>query len=107
MQSPRGSGAISGMQPPSASSDKDTYYSSFHAIGKLLYAKRKSQNLTPQSRVSRYAELKVHFPRFTGDSSAPGPGSGDGRPPLAFVPETVMERCDMEVDAISTFVQVR
>lgn len=60
---------------------KDTYMSSFHALGKVLHAKR-----LPESDESRK-------------------GEGDPRGRLSFVPEEVLKRCEMEAEGLSAFVQ--
>lgn len=66
-----GKGAGTGM--------RDTFLTQFHALGKLLYAKR----------------------------GPPGEGAGDeeGRGPLTFVPEEVLSQGGMELDWALAFLQ--
>jgi hypothetical protein len=60
---------------------KDVFLSNFHAMGKLIFAKR-----------------------VEGGGGREG-GTSDGRPPLSFVPEVVVGQCDMGIDSLSAFVQ--
>ncbi|GAB5035278.1 cell cycle checkpoint protein rad17 [Nannochloropsis oceanica] len=63
---------------------KDAYTSNFHAIGKVLHAKRRSP-------LYRDVEGKE--------------GGQEARGRLAFVPEDVLGKCEMEVDGLATFIQ--
>ncbi len=63
---------------------KDAYMSNFHAIGKVLHAKRRSPLLQD-------VEGKE--------------GGQEARGSLAFVPEDVLGKCEMEVDGLATFIQ--
>lgn len=65
--------------------ERDTRLSTFHALGRILYAKRhpKSNNAAP-TRANRLAK--------------------DSRPPLQFVPEKVMEESDMELSGALYFL---
>jgi len=63
---------------------KDAYMSNFHAIGKVLHAKRRS---------SLYRDVEGKE------------GGQEARGRLAFVPEDVLGKCEMEVDGLATFIQ--
>ncbi|KAL3787880.1 hypothetical protein ACHAW5_001371 [Stephanodiscus triporus] len=79
---------------------KDSRLSAFHALGKLLYAKRKQRQ---PSRAAAWASVAV-------DASPPPAGGAtltswdDGRGPLEFVPEEVLSRTDMGLDSAITFL---
>ena len=64
--------------------EKDTKLSAFHALGKLLYAKR--QQIPQQSTNTIGLQCK------------------DDRPPLEFIPERVMEESSMGIDGSLTFL---
>jgi len=63
---------------------KDAYMSNFHAIGKVLFAKR--------------------YPPKEDEEGREGEREG-GRGRLSFVPEEVLGKCEMEVESSSTFIQ--
>jgi len=65
------------------SSDRDTRLSTFHALGKLLYAKRKMGEMPGTANV---------------------PNWNDDRPPLGFDPEKVMEHSDIELSGALSFL---
>lgn len=65
----------------------------FHALGKLLYAKR----APPDSAASDRAGGR--------STAAGGGGDGEGRGPLAFVPEEVLSQGGMELDWALAFLQ--
>lgn len=63
---------------------RDEKLNTFHALGKLLYAKR--------------------LPASTAATSIPSPWN-DGRPPMDFDPERVVERSDMELSGALSFLE--
>jgi cell cycle checkpoint protein len=67
---------------------RDQRLSSFHALGKLLYAKRYHPSLS--GKISSIQQRKH---------------PDDERPSLAFDPETVMEQSEMEVHGILHFLE--
>ncbi len=71
-------------------SKKDTKLSTFHALGKLLYAKRVDKQHPPQK-----GELDYHEPLW----------NRDRRPPLEFNPEQVLEEGDIGISGAISFVQ--
>lgn len=75
----------SGETRKSKRNDRDAKLSTFHALGKLLYAKRKR----PPSSLDNYSESK---PRK------------EQRPPLEFNPELVMEQSDIGLGGALTFL---
>jgi DNA polymerase III delta prime subunit len=75
----------------SSSSERDQKLSMFHALGKLLYAKREPQNSSLVSSIRHH----------------PTASSGDARdhlPPLTFDPEGVVEHCGIEVAGALSFL---
>jgi cell cycle checkpoint protein len=72
----------------SSSSERDQKLSMFHALGKLLYAKREQQN---SSLVSSVRHQKAS-------------DGVDHRPPLTFDPEGVVEHCGIEVAGALSFL---
>jgi hypothetical protein len=64
---------------------KDAYMSNFHAIGKVLYAKR--------------------YPLPPHEDEEGREEGEERRGKLSFVPEEVLGKCEMEVDSLSTFIQ--
>ncbi|CAN0384693.1 unnamed protein product, partial [Ectocarpus fasciculatus] len=71
---------------------RDTFLTQFHALGKLLYAKR----APPDS---------AGCDRAGGRPTARGGDGGEGRGPLAFVPEDVLSQGGMELDWALAFLQ--
>ncbi|CAN0550945.1 unnamed protein product, partial [Ectocarpus sp. 12 AP-2014] len=71
---------------------RDTFLTQFHALGKLLYAKR----APPDS------DGAGGWPMAGGGG---GDGGGEGRGPLAFVPEEVLSQGGMELDWALAFLQ--
>lgn len=63
---------------------RDTFLTQFHALGKLLYAKRGPPG---------------------GGGGGGGRGDGEGRGPLTFVPEEVLSQGGMELDWALAFLQ--
>ena len=72
--------------PEATSSDhpRDTQWTAFHALGKLLYAKRE--------------------PIETTKSALANNSTNGERPPLAFDPEQVLEHCDMDLGHALTYL---
>ena len=84
---------------------KDAKLSTFHALGKLLYAKRKQQ---PSGVVAVYSDDEEST---AGTSSNPATANidimskwDDGRGPLEFVPEDVLSRIDMGIGPALSFL---
>ena len=79
-------------------SQKDTKLSTFHALGKLLYAKRLAEKdvKTKQIRCgSSEGEINYHGCEW----------NRDRRPPLQFNPERVLEEGDIGISGAISFVQ--
>ena len=70
-------------------SDRDERLGTFHALGKLLYAKRKT-SCPPDTKESLPASLQKW---------------DDGRPPIDFDPERVLEQSDMELQGSLSFLE--
>ena len=82
---------------------KDAKLSTFHALGKLLYAKRKQPSRVNHSYDSDDSMAVDTSP----PSAAAASGSSkwdDGRGQLEFVPEDVLSRIDMCTEAAVTFL---
>lgn len=95
---PAGTGAGAGSGSGSTGTGKrDTFLSSFHALGKLLYAKRLSSAVGTVSAVENG--------RGGGGGGEGGAGGAEGRGALAFVPEEVLSQGGMEVDSAVAFLQ--
>lgn len=79
---------------------RDPFYSHFHAIGKLLYAKRSSASSSGRARdsgarirVSQKAKASAIF------------CVEDREDPLEFIPEEIMSQSGMAVDSALEFLQ--
>jgi cell cycle checkpoint protein len=74
----------------SITTKRDVKLSSFHALGKLLYAKRipKSEDFPPSP-----SSLQSHFDKWD-----------DGRGQLEFVPENVLDQTDMNTGSAISFL---
>lgn len=71
---------------------RDTRWTAFHALGKIMYAKR--EPITSNASTS--------------SSNGGGSGRGDDgfvRPPLTFDPEQVVEQCDMDLGHVLTYLE--
>lgn len=73
-------------------SHRDTKLSTFHALGKLLYAKR-----IPEYKLDSSISDEVSFHGCAWNT--------DRRPPLQFIPEEILERGDIGIDGALAFVQ--
>ncbi|CAB1110468.1 unnamed protein product [Ectocarpus sp. CCAP 1310/34] len=73
---------------------RDTFLTQFHALGKLLYAKRNPPD----------SDGAGGWPT-TGAGGERGDGGVEGRGPLAFVPEEVLSQGGMELDWALAFLQ--
>jgi cell cycle checkpoint protein len=87
-----------------SSTKKDAKLSTFHALGKLLYAKRKQ----PPSRV---VAIYSDDEESTAVTSNPATANidilskwDDGRGPLEFIPEDVLSRIDMGIGPALSFL---
>ncbi|KAL3810996.1 hypothetical protein ACHAXA_006548 [Cyclostephanos tholiformis] len=84
---------------------KDIRLSAFHALGKLLYAKRKQRQ--PTSRAVAWDSYDDEPPsRVTAFTPPARPLSlwDDGRGPLEFVPEEVLSHTDMDIYSAISFL---
>lgn len=81
----RGSKKTAAPEATSTEHIRDTQYTAFHALGKLLYAKR--ENTTALSNVCSNTQ------------------DTEERPPLNFVPEQVLEQCDMDLGHALTYLE--
>ena len=86
---------------------KDSRLSAFHALGKLLYAKRKRWQ--PSSRAAARDSDDDELSAAIDAPSLPAAGAplsswDDRRGPLEFVPEEVLSRTDMGVDSAMSFL---
>jgi cell cycle checkpoint protein len=70
-------------------SKRDVKLSTFHALGKLLYAKRKPRSQDPYSTTEKRTGVSAW---------------DDGRGPLDFVPEQVLEKTDMATSSAISFI---
>eukprot|EP01082_Thalassiosira_pseudonana_P016177 g14432.t1.1.5e17418c g14432 g14432.t1 contig9:1823127-1825962(-) len=70
-------------------SKRDVKLSTFHALGKLLYAKRKPRSQDPYSTTEKRTGISAW---------------DDGRGPLDFVPEQVLEKTDMATSSAISFI---
>ena len=86
--------AIGGARGQSSDRDRDTKLSTFHALGKLLYAKRKKLGSEGDSTVTARATWNSILPSHLYDS----------RPSLEFVPEDVMNKSDIERSGAVSFL---
>lgn len=84
---------------------RDTFLSSFHALGKLLYAKRSSPSPS-SSKGGLAADDSKTVALLKGKCGGEG-GVGEKRPrgQLGFVPEEVLARGGMELDSALAFLQ--
>ena len=79
---------------------RDTCISIFHALGKLLYAKRKAVNgIHGTTTSSLFGEEE------TITSYHNSPWNKDKRPPLEFNPEMVLDHCDIGLNGAINFVE--
>ncbi|CBJ49197.1 conserved unknown protein [Ectocarpus siliculosus] len=88
----RGAGVSKSCAAAGGTGQRDTFLTQFHALGKLLYAKR----VPPDS------DGAGGWPTAGGGG---GDGGGEGRGPLAFVPEDVLSQGGMELDWALAFLQ--
>lgn len=77
-----------------AISARDPFYSQFHAVGKLLYAKR-----VPSAGSDARVRPRSAVAAGTAESGE------DARDPLGFVPEEVMTQSGMGLDSAIEFLQ--
>ena len=84
------------------SARKDAKLSTFHALGKLLYAKRKQRQPPWRAVALDYDDSEP--PSKVAASTPPLTLWDDGRGPLEFVPEEVLSRIDMGIDSAMTFL---
>jgi len=96
----------------SSSNTKDAKLSTFHALGKLLYAKRK-ETQQQHMQFDQSDSLLMSPPSPVSKSTAATTTSGnlpptakwdDGRGPLNFVPEHILQRIDMGLPAATSFL---
>jgi cell cycle checkpoint protein len=73
-------------------SHRDTKFSTFHALGKLLYAKRIQEH---EMDPSLGKEVSFHECAW----------NTDRRPPLQFVPEQILDHSDITIDGALSFLQ--
>lgn len=73
------------------SNKRDVKLSSFHALGKLLYAKRRQRGQDSQLSTKSSTEFGVHK-------------WDDGRGPLEFTPEEVLDQTDMNTGSAISFL---
>ena len=92
---------------------KDAKLSTFHALGKLLYAKRKPATHGQLQRQYHHDSDDDDFMYDDNNAAASSqPTSSiwneskwnDGRGPLEFIPEEVLSRVDMNLDSAMTFL---
>lgn len=81
-------------------SDRDTKLSTFHALGKLLYAKRKQISPSMTS-----ASLLNSSQATVGITTIVSGKFGEERPPLAFNPELVMDQSDIGLGGALSFLE--
>ena len=88
------------------SAKKDSRLSAFHALGKLLYAKRKQWQPSSQAatRDSNDGEPSAAIAAPSLPTGARSSSWDDRRGPLEFVPEEVLSRTDMGVDSAMSFL---
>ena len=81
----RGSKKTAAPEAASTEHTRDTQFTAFHALGKLLYAKR--EPVTKLSSLSSNSQ------------------ESEERTPLNFVPEQVLEQCDMDLGHALTYLE--
>jgi len=85
---------VGGSRGQSSDRARDTKLSTFHALGKLLYAKRKKLGSEGDSAVTARATWNSILPSHLYDN----------RPSLEFVPEDVMNKSDIERSGAVSFL---
>ena len=84
-------------QAPPTQPLRDTKLTSFHALGKLLYAKRRPPDTTVTALVSQNSANHHHHHREQHHLF-------EHRPPLEFDPDRVVEQSDMELSNVLSFL---
>ena len=107
-----GKGKGGGKGPETGTGTRDTFLSQFHALGKLLYAKRSppdgSAGACASAAAAAAAASAARVAAGWPETAAPvgGGGAGEGRRgQLEFVPEEVLSRGGMELDWALAFLQ--
>jgi len=99
----------------SSSTKKDTKLSAFHALGKLLYAKRKVRQQSSLSLLSTGWDSEEDVTEYTSMLTTTTTTShlatstalkswDDGRGPLEFIPEDILLQTDMGISSAITFL---
>ena len=99
----------------SSSTKKDTKLSAFHALGKLLYAKRKVRQQSSSSLFSTGWDSEEDVTECTSMLTTTTTAShlatstalkswDDGRGPLEFIPEDILLQTDMGISSAITFL---
>lgn len=99
----KGKGPGTGTGTGTGTGMRDTFLSQFHALGKLLYAKRSPPDDSTDAVSSAAARAAEGWPAMT---AVGGGGDMEGRRgQLEFVPEEVLSRGGMELDWALAFLQ--
>jgi hypothetical protein len=82
--------------------ERDAFLSHFHALGKLLYAKR----TLPESSISSSGSSRAGAVRAAKAEAEAALGADYYKLPLEFSPEDVLHRSSLSVDGAAAFLQV-